>query len=743
MAQLGIFLRNSLMRTTPRNQRLISFLLFSIATMAFVRAQNYDQVAPKEPPKTFPSDTVPKQKPKIPNSNLQSEAPKLNGIILLSSTQNFVESGWKGDGGVQLKEVPFLDDKLFAAKLRSYLNQPITSKVLELLARDIVLLSQSEHHGNIYVMVPNQNVESGNLQVLVLEKPVGKIEGERGKIVSNADLFKNFQESTAKRVSLEDFYWINQDFSSAQVNEANNQVLVDHLKGLIFMSGPEQVKPEGVRNISGIRAFSFGQLRTPEFASRMEPFFGKPVSINVINQITREVILYFRQNDRPVVDVYVPEQDITSGVVQVVVVEGRLGKIKVEGNKWFTKEQITAPIHLKPEEYISEKSLTEDLNYLNSNPFRQTTAAFTPGSRPGYTDLILKTQDRFPIRPFVGYDNTGNDLTGDERVQVGFNWGNAFDLDHQMSYQMTSDLDYEKLVANSGSYMIPLPWRHRLTFFGSYARTLADIDNPALNLVGNSWQVSMRYAVPLPTVWVLHHEVSAGYDFKQSNNNLEFGGTQVFNTVTEVDQFVLDYTGSIQDKYGINSFDITGVFSPGGISGRNNDELFNASRVGAQADYMYGKFSAERLTKLPWDFSWDLKASAQVSSDNLLGSEQFGLGGYATVRGYDEREANGDEGYWISTEIRSMPLSFNWFFDKEEKLDQLQLLAFFDYGGTQLRLPQSGGDPHVQLASVGPGIRYAIGTYATFRFDYGFQLMDTGLNARDNSRGHIGVTIAY
>lgn len=151
----------------------------------------------------------------------------------------------------------------------------------------------------------------------------------------------------------------------------------------------------------------------------------------------------------------------------------------------------------------------------------------------------------------------------------------------------------------------------------------------------------------------------------------------------------------------------------------------------------------ERVTKLPWDFSWMAKGTAQFAHRNLLASEQLGVGGSTTVRGYDEREANGDEGYLASTEIRTPPVSLGVAVGLDKAIDQLQFLAFFDYGVAENRILLPGEDPHVQLASVGPGLRYAISPWLSVRFDYGWQLYDTALNPRYNSRGHLGVIIAY
>jgi hemolysin activation/secretion protein len=527
----------------------------------------------------------------------------------------------------------------------------------------------------------------------------------------------------------------------------DGKILVKELKGIIFLSDPKEVKKEGVPEFEGIQADELPHLKISSFASRMERFFGKPVTLKTLNEISREVIIFYREHDRPIVDVSVPEQDITNGIVQFVVVRGVLGQVKIEGNRWFSAKLFESSVTIQPGEIIKASKVAQDLSWINNNPFRQANAVFTPGQKPGETDLILRVKDRFPVRFYGGYEDSGNDLTGDERWQMGFNWGNAFNLDHQFNYQFTTDNDVEKLRAHSGSYIIPLPWRHRLTFFGSYVESKADISNPLLDLTGESWQTSARYAIPLPNFGAYSHEVDGGFDFKSSNNNLEFGGAQVFNTTTEVAQWVGDYNSNLKDRWGSTSLSSTLVLSPGGLTENNTDEAFQAARSFAKSDYVYLKLGLERVTRLPEDFSLILRGALQVSDGNLLGSEQFGLGGYSTVRGYDEREANGDEGYLLSAEVRSPPISFMALTGissvVKELTDQLQLLAFFDYGQVQNVDLLPGEDPHVQLASVGPGFRYALSSYMSLRFDYGWQLYDTGLNQRNNSRGHVGVVISY
>ena len=364
------------------------------------------------------------------------------------------------------------------------------------------------------------------------------------------------------------------------------------------------------------------------------------------------------------------------------------------------------------------------------------------GDNFGETDIILNVDERFPLRLYGGMEDSGTLLTGENRWLTGFNWGNAFGLDHQMSYQFTSAFNADELNAHSFSYIAPLSWRHTASLFGAYVESDPGEDPAGLDLGGESWQLGGSYNLPLKQFNDIKHEATLGYVFKRSNNNLRFGGLDVFNTFTDISQFLVGYGASLTDRWGATSLRAGMNISPGGMTSKNDDESFNASRASATADYVYGRINLGRVTRLPKDFTWLIDAQLQVSSNNLLGSEQLGLGGYLTIRGYDEYQIVGDEGIIVRTELRTPSLSLLRHFDIDDLRDELQLLAFFDYGivGVVDPLP---GEHSTELASAGVGFRYAINPYFTVRFDYGWQLEEATQNNDRDSQTHIGVIIGY
>jgi len=528
-------------------------------------------------------------------------------------------------------------------------------------------------------------------------------------------------------------------------------VITAELKGLVFVEGENQIKAEGVPGVQGIVASS-ELLQGSQFSDRMKQFFGKPVTLGGLDEITREVINYFREQGFPVVNVVVPQQTVKDGVIQILAIEARVGRVKVENARWFRPDNIRAEVNLREGDKIDANQLQDDVNWLNTNPFRTADLKFEPGEAEGTTDLVIDVKDRLPFRVYTTYDDYGIDLTGKNRQSLGFNLGNLFSLDHQAGFQYTTSWKeiFNSMNAYSGSYLIPLPWRNTLTIFGSYTKSQAETV-PGQTFQGDSWQMSGRYNIPLPTLDPINHSFYAGLDFKQSSNAFLIFGENVATgdgsglAPFSIFQLTAGYNASVPDDLGLTAFELGGFYSPGGVSGWNTTEQFQENTPNACASYVYGKFNLNRTFVLPYKFTISGNVNGQLASAPLMPTEQYGLGGYNTVRGYDERSANGENAYVFNVELRTPPGSIFKIFGNQEVDDTIQFLAFFDYGFTGNIKPPSNTTTATDfyLMSIGPGLRYNIDRFVSVRFDWGFQLHQAPVGSVTGSRAELSVTAAY
>ena len=529
--------------------------------------------------------------------------------------------------------------------------------------------------------------------------------------------------------------------SPAAPGEAAGQskLIVEKLEGLVFVKDPKDIVAAGLKAPSGIKVMGVDLLEQDEFKHKMSGYLGHPLTEAVRMKIIEDVVLFFRENDRPILDVSTPPQEVTSGVLQILVMEGSVGEIRVEGARWFSAGSLEKQVRLKPGSALDSSVVMRDLDWLNRNPFRQVDLVYAKGSELGKTDLVFRQTDRLPVRLYAGYEDSGTELTQNSRLLAGANWGNVLGGAGQFNYQFMTSPSTKYFRAHSASFVQPLPWRHILTLEGSYADNSADVPVP-FRLGGFSWQADMRYEVPLPGSSNYKHSLLGGFDFKESNSDLSFGGIKVFGTKVDVAQWNLGYDASLKDPWGNTSLRATVFYSHGGFTDKNTKAVFAAARAQADPEYVYGKAELNRTTGLPWDFMLVNQVTFQAADGNLLASEQLGFGGYDSIRGYDTRVVNSDLGVIVSNELRTPPVSL---FGSGKVGDKFQLLAFADYGLAKNKHLLPGEKSRTELLGVGPGLRYTISSYLSVRADYGWQLHNVEADRRAASRWHLGAILSF
>ncbi|MCI0381455.1 MAG: BamA/TamA family outer membrane protein [Chlamydiae bacterium] len=523
------------------------------------------------------------------------------------------------------------------------------------------------------------------------------------------------------------------------------QIFIKELRKLVFLEAEEKELPTLHKN-SGIIIYNLYIPSFKLFCKKMEKFLLHHASSDTLKEIQSQVSKHFQENHLPISAVLVPaDQDVSEGVVKFVVVIGKVGKIEARGARYFSNENIAKQIRLKKGEIIRDDKIFADMDWINQNPFRYTDLVYKPGKNPGETDLLLCTKDRFPARLFAGYENTGNLIAGNSRIYAGFNLGNLWKLEHRLNYLVVTAPDGKNWLAQTASYILPIhSIRNVLEFYGGYVRSKPPKEEGDLKLNGKEWEIAGRYNVPLHFgMW--RHNFFLGYEFKRTNNFLNFAETLIFDNFFDISQFLLGYDLFRKYSSACTQLGIIFYLSPGNMTAFNRNRFFEEERSGAKSRYLYAKMRFEQSVKLPLSSSWVLLMQGQISTTKLLPSETFTIGGAYTVRGYDENELFGDNGILIKNEFRTK--IFTWNRKKtSRKFQEIQFLAFCDFGIV------SDVDKHIlnknwaYLLSVGPGVRYNATDHLSIRFDYGFQLKDIHRlvdETKKHSRAHFAATLSF
>jgi hemolysin activation/secretion protein len=491
--------------------------------------------------------------------------------------------------------------------------------------------------------------------------------------------------------------------------------LVFYSRSLDVVTQTAPPKPARPIDVSRVPA-----LAAPAAQRALTPFLGKDINQRTLDGLRDAVQSYFTSIKQPFVAVVFPAQDVTQGVLQVLVTQSRLGAVRVVGNNWFDSAQYSDAIRTRRGQLLDSDKLNADVEWINRNQYRHASLEASPGQFPGTTDLTIRAQDRFPVSFNVGINNAGNPSTGLTQLTTGFDWGNAFFRGDDLNYTYTTTPNGSSLQQHSLYYQTSVPSRALVTLSGTYS-TSQTTPVSLFNSTGISSQLSPRYVASL---------FSVGLDYKSTNNNLLFGGTSVFPTTTKIYDFALAYTPTETDRLGSTSFTFGMFLSPGGWGNANSDAAFTSQQPGAQARYAYMNANVVRTFNFNGGESIALHVTAQMSNAILLPSEQLNFG-YPNVRGFSSSFATRDDGVILSLQVapRAFPLGFAQALHIPTVRDQIAPFAFIDYGTGWNQRDLNGISTYLRMMTVGPGFTYQMGRNLTGRFDYGFVVQRFGVPA--------------
>jgi hemolysin activation/secretion protein len=531
-------------------------------------------------------------------------------------------------------------------------------------------------------------------------------------------------------------------------------LLLNALKGLVFVAAASDIDPAGVAALTTPVDVSRVPLlaASPAFLAAVRNRIGKPLRLADLDQIARLATDSYRAAGRPLVAVVPPPQDVSNGIVQFVVSEYRVGQVIIEGNRHVATDRLRRMIRLRPGDSVDQDRLLADLDWLAANPFRKAEIIYRRAPAPLTTDIVVRVTDRVPLRVFAGLDNYGLPLTRRQRLSAGFNWGDAFGTDGQLSYQLTGSPDLLEgragrppgLLSQSFTWVQPLAGRQTLQIFGTWQQVHPAL-GPELGQDGRSLQISGRLNLPVPAGRQGRAALSLGYDFKQTNNNLLFGGASISAQTTRIHQAVLALSGGWRTPAGITGVDLTAVFSPGGLGPGNSDAAFQPSPTQfgtpfAQASYAYLRLGLSQTTPLGHSgLEARTRLSAQIASGNLLPTEQLSAAGPGSVRGYDANAVLGSQGVVATQEFWLPPLPAVRI-GTHGLTSQMQLGVFVEAGqvGQPVRLAD---EPRwTRTAATGVTANWSIGPVLQVRADLGWQLVALpGL--QPGTMGHVSLTV--
>ncbi|MDE2009587.1 MAG: ShlB/FhaC/HecB family hemolysin secretion/activation protein [Candidatus Omnitrophica bacterium] len=434
------------------------------------------------------------------------------------------------------------------------------------------------------------------------------------------------------------------------------------------------------------------------------PYINKKISINDLNYIVRLIKRVYKDLGFLTTTAYLPPQDVTGGNVEIRVIEGKLGHLSVEGNRYFSTPSIAKYVHTYPGEVMDMGEMQRDVMRINQNRDMNVTAVLEQGQEPETVNVILKEKESFPWHVSIGTDNQGTRLTGRFRRLVNLSTTNlsghedslafngAFsDLSqgYFLSYQTPVGTYGTKLGLDAGYFQGKLGYEYKPYDITNYTETYDP--NASFEL----------YEAPDAQV-----NLRTGIQFQ--NNYKEDAGTYITSEKLRMPYIALDMIKT--DSMGQTTFSPEWTFNAPGFLGASREDNALSSRP--ETDGFFARYDqyVTRTQNMPWDSYIQIKSQFQAGIHTLPTSEQLQLGGAGSVRGYPQGDYLADIGGYMDTDwyfpTYLIPASWQWY--GTQARNDIEPFVFYDFGEGRLYRTFTGEREVKFLSGTGLGIRIHI-----------------------------------
>ncbi|MEI7613718.1 MAG: ShlB/FhaC/HecB family hemolysin secretion/activation protein [Betaproteobacteria bacterium] len=411
-------------------------------------------------------------------------------------------------------------------------------------------------------------------------------------------------------------------------------------------------------------------IAEPELQAVLAPWVGREVSFGELQKAANAIAEAYRKRGwfaRP----QLPAQDVSSGVILINILEGRLGAVRIDdGGKELRLDRTmvsdTMTARQKPGDPLNLDDLERSSNILNDTPGVAVATILTTGKTLAESDAVIKVQDKPLFTGTAQLDNTGSRSTGDQKLSLSATLDNPGGKGDQLSANANASegssylkLAYSLAVGNDGL---------RVGVNASALQyKLVGADFAALKSKGDAQTVGFNSNYPLLRSGTRNISIAAAFDRKSYYNE----ANAVATSTKLIHVGLLSLTGDILDGLGAGGMTLWGVnLTTGNVDLSGNTVNKSSDNNGARTAGSYQKLGGNlaRLQRLSDQVTLWAAVNGQVAGKNLDSSEKLSLGGPSGVRAYPVLEGIGDDGYVATLESRYSATS------------EVQLTAFYDYG---------------------------------------------------------------
>ncbi|MEA9976443.1 MULTISPECIES: ShlB/FhaC/HecB family hemolysin secretion/activation protein [unclassified Pseudomonas] len=393
------------------------------------------------------------------------------------------------------------------------------------------------------------------------------------------------------------------------------------------------------------------------------PFLGKCLGVGQLNELLKVITDLYLDRGMVTTRAYLPQQDLSSGNLSILVVEGKLEGLKADDGSGLSARELAMSFPGSEGNLLNLREIEQMVDQLNRLPNNHAQMELTPGKEVGGSQVLVKNTPSAPWQASLSRNNNGQRSTGEQQASVGLEWNSPLGLSDQLMLRGGHDVvsDHTRTSKNAFlNYNLPWGWwNFSYSYSQSDYRSEAQANAFSFKQNGDSENHQLRAERVIYRDAVSKTSLNVGLAYLNSNNYIEDSRIDVSSNRLSEAQFGINHGRRIGSAF-IN-IDL-GIQHGVGAFGAQGDDRTSGSQPDARYQKYTGTLSYLQPFKL-WDESLSFSSlmTGQHSEDVLFSPQRMSLGGLSSIRGYKDQTLSGDSGgYWRNDLRWSRPVAWGW-----------------------------------------------------------------------------------
>lgn len=411
-------------------------------------------------------------------------------------------------------------------------------------------------------------------------------------------------------------------------------------------------------NITRITLEGATKLSEADRDALTRPYLGRCVGLSQVNQLIQDITNLYLSRGFTTTRAYIPEQDMAAGELKILVLEGLVERIRLDGDGVSLRFAFPG----LEGQVFNLRDFEQGIDQINRLRSNSATMDIEPGAAPGASVVRIKNQPGRRWSLGFALDNTGARATGYYQASGTLGLDNPLGFNDylNLSYRQNPDDDEQGRLsrAQSALYALPYgPWLFtaNLSSFDSASR----IQGTVVSFLSTSESVTKGLKAERVMLRDQHLKLSLSTGLTLKDNRNYINGALVNVSSRRLTVWDGNVNLSLNAWGGLWSLDAgfargldlaSPLIDPPGLPPEAPRAQFFKRTYGASL--MLPFKLGER------GFSYQGTLSGQHARDVLYGTEQILIGGPFSVRGFRLASISGDSGFYFRNEVStSIPLA--------------------------------------------------------------------------------------